>query len=343
MRSAEKDRGGLSSPHPNPPRLFIGSAKAIMVSIFGDGELPAPPTTRPEGQFFLSNVGYLVLDETDRILGVRKSRPDKKSKKHEKPAGVLTAAVMRMSTGTAQIVAVSATVGRPLKRELSRVLGIPPQDCPVVLRSDEDTDALESDDGGRSVKIPDTVSHYVVATDGTSAGATLTVASFVCRQLQTRPHCKVLVVLSRGCGMEVKHAVGALRSMGCRNPMAGSLLDRLETGGGTDQLMHVHQKVSGATGIGESSTKTEDERYLFITGEDSVRGLHLDGLDTVVVVGRPKGPDEYTHIAGRTGRAGRNGNVINVMSYQQKAAIPSWEQMLGVEFHSIDESEVGAL
>lgn len=87
----------------------------------------------------------------------------------------------------------------------------------------------------------------------------------------------------------------------------------------------------------------DDEGYLLVTHEDNVRGLHLDGLDAVVVVGRPGSPDEYTHIAGRTGRAGRKGSVLNVVSYEQAAAMASWTKMLGVDFLPVDEGEIGSI
>ena len=58
-----------------------------------------------------------------------------------------------------------------------------------------------------------------------------------------------------------------------------------------------------------------------MTGEDTVRGIHLAGLDTVVVVGCASGPDEYIHIAGRTGLNGRRGKVLNVLSEQHASSI----------------------
>jgi superfamily II DNA/RNA helicase len=64
--------------------------------------------------------------------------------------------------------------------------------------------------------------------------------------------------------------------------------------------------------------------------------MHIANLDTVVVVGRPAGPDEYIHIAGRTGRAGRSGKVISVLSEQHTAAIKGWETILNIEFKILD-------
>jgi superfamily II DNA/RNA helicase len=66
-------------------------------------------------------------------------------------------------------------------------------------------------------------------------------------------------------------------------------------------------------------------------------------LDVVVVVGSALGPDEYTHIAGRTGRAGREGKVINVLSQKQTAAVTGWEKMLGIEFQRLEVDDVASL
>ena len=70
----------------------------------------------------------------------------------------------------------------------------------------------------------------------------------------------------------------------------------------------------------------------------------MDRLDTVVVVvGRPKGPDEYIQIAGRAGRAGKAGSVINVLSYEQSNSLASWEGMLRISFEPVDESEINTI
>jgi superfamily II DNA/RNA helicase len=332
------------------PRLFIGSAKSIMHSLYGDGKMPASPTTKPEAQQLLQSVRWVVLDEVDRLLNVRRSRGAASSTpRHEKPAAVVTSAVARLTLGRAKVVSASATVGRSLKRELSRVLGLSSKESPLVVRGNDD---LRDDDDeepstvghiGRAVTIPDTVKHYVIAVDTSSVGNLLTNAFFVLKNLNKTNPRRVLLVLTRGCGLNTQNAVGALKHFSCK-PEPRSLLDVLEADG-TDRMIEVHRQVSGATGVGESyfqanKEKQDDEGYLLVTGEDSVRGLHLDGLDVVVIVGRPHGPDEYTHIAGRTGRAGREGKVIQVLNNQQAAAVNGWERMLGVPFEKLDMEEV---
>lgn len=382
------------------PRIYVGSAKAIQQSLYGDGKMPAPPTSKPEAMWILQNTNYLVLDEVDRLLGVvggnnnngKKKKRDNSNQggggerggagkpiQHEKPAAVLTAAVTRLTLGKAITVAASATVGRPLKRELARCMGLTPQECPVTIRGNEDdgdfvdTVVDDYDDEtpaastvgkpkskesaavlttSRAVTIPDTVQHYVVPVqDGTSPGKILTSAYSAIQSLGTNK--RMLLVLTRNFGISTKNAIGALKHFQCQ-PEPISLLDALEADG-TEAMMELHRKVTGASGVGGSSSSSstlssspyfEDSAkamakngYLLVTGEDSVRGLHLDGLDVVVVAGRPLGPDEYTHIAGRTGRAGKSGSVINIVSDRDADKLVSWEKMLGIQYERCDTAD----
>ncbi|CAJ1962703.1 unnamed protein product [Cylindrotheca closterium] len=322
------------------PRLFIGSAKSIMGSLYGDGKMPAPPTTKPEAKYLLANTRWVVMDEVDRLLDTKRGRdPSTTRNKHEKPAAIVTSAVARLTFGRAQVVSVSATVGRTLKRELSRVLGLPPKEFPAVVRGNDSMQEEEfrkANTGGhlgRAVTIPETVKNYIVPVDSSSTGKVLTSAFFVLRELNKQQTRRILLVLTKGSGISTQNTLGALKHFQCK-PEPRSLLDVLEADG-TDRLIEVHREVSGATGVGEAKGVEKDQGYVLVTGEDSVRGLHLDGLDAVVVVGRAQGPDEYTHIAGRTGRAGRRGSVFNVVSGKEASAVKAWEKMLETEFLEI--------
>ena len=344
------------------PRILVGSAKSISISLFGNNKLPGTPTNKPQGKQLLSNTRWLIMDEVDRLLSIKKSRTDKKSR-HEKPAALLSAAVARLTMGRAQVIAASATVGRPLRRELSRVLGLHSSECPETLRGEEDATSMDervSDDKTvhvrRAVKIPSTVRNYVLPVDGSTSGSLLTSAAFASKSLLQSSNSfepsgrRVLVVLTRNCDIKVHNALGALRHFGIK-PEPQSLLDALEADG-TDRLVEAHRRVSGVEGVGGTKQRKQktgglqddsDEGYLLVTHEDNVRGLHLDGLDAVIVVGRPGSPDEYTHIAGRTGRAGRHGSVLNIVSFEQAAALASWTKMLGVDFLPVDEGEVASI
>jgi hypothetical protein len=350
---------GYKSGREYQPRILVGSARAIGASLFGDAKMPGTPTSKPEGKRLLSSVRWLVMDEVDRLLGVEKSRSDRKPRRHEKPAASLAAAVARLTVGRAQVVAASATVGRPLRRELSRVLGLRSSECPETLRGGGDAARLGREMAGderhvgRAVRIPDAVRNYVLPVDGSTTGSLLTSAALACGAvLSGSSGRRVLLVLTRNCDVKVHNALGALRHFGIR-PEPRSLLDALEADG-TDRLVEAHRRVTGVEGVGGARGRDagrrgpdvpqgEDGGYLLVTHEDNVRGLHLDGLDAVVVVGRPGGPDEYTHIAGRVGRAGRLGSVLNIVSFEQAAALASWTMMLGVNFLPVDESEIATL
>ena len=334
-------------------KIVIGSAKSVMTSLYGNNKLPAPPTPKPAAKTFMKQVRWIVLDEVDRLLNIPKTRQDRKqfsSKRHEKPAAILTSSIARFTLSRAQIIACSATVGRPLRREIARVLGLPSQESPQVIRSlDNDSNnplSQNENQHGRMITVPDTIENYVLPCDGTSSGSLLTTSSFIIKQL--KPYSKkILLVLTNKCQLNIRDTIGAIRHFNAHsNPQ--SLLDALslqqlegDTGTGTDQLINAHRNITQSTGIGQSSDHSNSKGYLLVTNENSVRGLHLDKLDLVIVVGRPHGPDEYTHIAGRTGRAGQTGGkVINVVSYEQATALTSWEKMLSIEFIPIDMKDI---
>ena len=353
-----EEEGGNNTRRKYQPRILVGSAKAISTSLFGDTKMPGTPTSKPEGKQLLSSVRWLVMDEVDRLLNIETSRSDKKSKRHEKPAALLAAAVTRLTVGRAQVIAASATIGRPLRRELSRVLGLHSSECPETLRGEEDAAKLDREmvgdekHVGRAVKIPDAVRNFVLPVDGSTTGSLLTSAAFASKAILSKSSSrKVLLVLTRNCDIKVHNALGALRHFGIR-PEPQSLLDALDADG-TDRLVEAHRRVSRVEGVGGAKGRNdkrgsdilegENEGYLLVTHEDNVRGLHLDGLDAVVIVGRPGSPDEYTHIAGRVGRAGRRGCVLNIVSFEQAAALASWTMMLGVDFLPVEESELATL
>lgn len=284
-----------------------------------------------------------MIDEVDRLLESKKNRGNtsKYYKKHEKPAATIISSIARMTLGQTQVVAASATIGRPLRRELARVLGLAPDECPQIIRG-----ASTTEDNGvtRAVTVPTTLEHYVMPCDGSTAGGLLTAAAFLVKSLtplETRGRRSLFVVAS-GCGIKLRDAIGALRHFGV-SPDPMSLLDVMEADG-TNNLIEKYRCISGSSGLGEQSSSQlsfpQSEGYLLLSVEGTVRGIHLDDLDTVIIVGRPKGPDEYLHIAGRAGRAGKNGKVVSVVSYDQARALSSWESMLGIDFIPLDANDI---
>ncbi|CAB9511619.1 RNA helicase DBP8 [Seminavis robusta] len=367
MKNGSKDQKVRNDDTEGMPRIIVGTAKTIVHSLYGNEDFPSSPTPKPLAMQFLKSVRVLVLDEVDRLLATNSNSNSKKrgnsQHEHEKPAAILAAAVARHTLGQSQVVAASATVGRPLKRELARVLGLPPPQGPRVIvaqstiagSNKDEEDATTPTGSSRLVTIPDTVEHYISAVtpneedgnhDTASSGQLLIQAYQVIQDIvataakSKQQSTRILLVLARGFGISTQQVIGALKHFNCQ-PEPQSLLDALHENAleGTDHMMQVHRKVSGATGVGQKSTSVAVEESLWVTGEDTVRGLHLDGLDAVVLVGRPKGPDEYTHIAGRTGRAGKSGTVVAVVADTQAPLLRAWETMLQMEWKDYETTD----
>lgn len=64
--NGEEDSANQASGRTYAPRILIGSAKSISVSLFGDGKMPGTPTRKPDGKKLLSSVRWLVMDEVGK-------------------------------------------------------------------------------------------------------------------------------------------------------------------------------------------------------------------------------------------------------------------------------------
>ena len=128
---------------------------------------------------------------------------------------------------------------------------------------------------------------------------------------------RVLIVLTHNLGMGVDDSVGAVRHLGAEG--AVSLQDYIDfedelSSGAADLTGETRQKyIDDVLGDHPGRLAPDGEGFFLVAKERSLRGLDLD-FDAVVVVGRPVGPDEYVHISGRTGRAGKKGRVVNALS-----------------------------
>jgi len=89
----------------------------------------------------------------------------------------------------------------------------------------------------------------------------------------------------------------------------------------------------------EEDDEDEDEIPPFlVTFEGSARGLHLDDIDTVFVVGRPSSAASYLHLAGRVGRSStsadgdvvvRPGNVVSFCTAGSSKELNKWTKQVG--------------
>lgn len=109
----------------------------------------------------------------------------------------------------------------------------------------------------------------------------------------------------------------------------GRVLMFLDTKAGVDQFTR-HLRASGVRAAALHSGKSQPQRThtlaKFKDGEITVlvatnvaaRGIHIDGLDLVVNVDPPADAKDYLHRGGRTARAGESGNVVTLVTPNQR-------------------------
>ncbi|CAN0386560.1 unnamed protein product, partial [Ectocarpus sp. 12 AP-2014] len=354
----------------------------------------------------LPRIKCIVVDEVDRLVDVlSKHAPAKeaeKRKRHARPIAALLERVLA-ANGEAQVVACSATIGRPLRRELGHIvrrassMGPTPLTALRVIR-----DAFSESSGRnlateRAVVIPDTIRHYCVPLGDGDFFSRLEGLTAAVRELQPRrplifvpPQERVTAVvahLRRAGGAVGARAVALHEAMGFvsdedfggvrgrhfseaieqhdrlvvgqskagggagggREPRDGEGGGGIE-GGAADES----GVVAGASGSGSSSDHLLAQGVgpggrrlrngdgdaevgdVLVTGEGSARGLHFDDVDFVFLMQKPKSPDEYVHLAGRTGRQGKTGTVVSLVEFEEFRKLQGWSHSLKVNFEPLD-------
>jgi superfamily II DNA/RNA helicase len=72
------------------------------------------------------------------------------------------------------------------------------------------------------------------------------------------------------------------------------------------------------------------ESTLLVAHEDAVRGLDLPDVQLVLMTMLPDSPEEYIHLAGRTGRRGRLGDAVSVLTKRELNEAGLLTRALGV-------------
>lgn len=120
---------------------------------------------------------------------------------------------------------------------------------------------------------------------------------------------------------------------------------------------HTHNQVArslASTTTGAGSSANAGPAPILVTSVETARGLDFGGVcDCVLILGRVKTPDDYQHVAGRTGRrrtitfgtgkeqqqqrgrkkAAEDGGVaVSIISQADVRKLSAYESMLGIRF-----------
>ena len=85
---------------------------------------------------------------------------------------------------------------------------------------------------------------------------------------------------------------------------------------------------------------TNGEVKVLVATDLVARGLHVEGVDLVLHLDPPQDIKDYVHRSGRTGRAGAQGTVVNLIRKEQRRGTMAMENRLGVTARDVDITEV---
>ena len=240
-----------------------------------------------------------------------------------------------------QVVAASATVGRPLRRELFKLLsgGGGFGDLPVIRPAGAAENGGSST--GRLVGVPPGIEHTLfVCSDDSEPGSqgNLGKQTAVVKDLWVRLRGEAagslrgLLFVPRS--EDVAQTLGVLRfwGVGEARSLQGSLgLDREES-----LSLGTYLRGAEESGLGAGAAPRGDaDAALLVTAVSGSRGLHVKDVDVVFVLRPPKSMDEYLHIAGRTCREGNRskvGKVVTLVTLEEFKRMQAWQTPLGITF-----------
>lgn len=235
--------------------------------------------------------------------------------------------------------AASATIGRPLRRSLGKLLfsGNAYSDVAVI----RPASALpEGQEGGRAVGIPPGIKHVIMMSEVESGELTGKLAAAKEMWLRSDGQRGIVFVPT---AEDVKQAIGVLNFWGVpgvqnlqqalgisgERPLQGTVESGRRRAGSSQELVALARD----SGVGASAmTRGARGKELFVVPVSGSRGLHIQDVALVFVLQPPFAMDEYLHMAGRTGRNGRSGTVVTVASLEEMKKMSSWQTPLGISF-----------
>ena len=372
---------------PRDAPIVVGPP-AVLTRLLSGGSKSRKGVVPRLSRDLLSELSCVVVDEADALLMPLGRYATKKQvqMRADKPKAAATLLQLlstvpqqgsRSSRGGGegsselQVIAASATVGRPLRRELQNVCGRKfevvrwPEDGggASLLHADADgaqREAGETGGGGggapkRAVGLASGLSVGVVTYEGNNVIAALhdlldqeAPAGRVGSGQRGEDDAAVAPLLFLPAGRSLRAEMRLLEQCELRTEALDDVIlaqaaivpnRRLAP----DAEPAAQQAASQADG---QSAGLERQKKLLVATPSGARGLDLHGLRLVVIWGVPKTADAFVHLAGRTARQGSSGRVVVLAKRDEAdARLPSLGSQLGVDFRAdrrhVDDSSVG--
>ncbi|KAJ8613114.1 hypothetical protein CTAYLR_004795 [Chrysophaeum taylorii] len=288
---------------------------------------------------FASRVKALILDELDLLMPASKceSRVTRWQDVGMHPAEALVKLLARRSIEDLRVVAGSATLDKVAKTKLERCLkgarapALKAQLPLAVVRLgvlDENSAAalttktkLATTPTIRTTLIPRSIAHTYVRIDNKADESGI--IDSLRRAVRATSARAALVFVCSSSGLKIRAIDSGLRARGLRCLVLGDVLwpssarnrrraahKQIKRGAPDDRNAR-RAPIEGLAKLADAAsadlnsmlrTATPEEPQLVVADQAVTRGLHLDGIDAVFVVGRPSNADTYLHLAGRTAR-----------------------------------------
>ncbi|MHB1508366.1 MAG: DEAD/DEAH box helicase [Acidimicrobiales bacterium] len=97
------------------------------------------------------------------------------------------------------------------------------------------------------------------------------------------------------------------------------------------EAMAIHGDRSQAQRERALAAFSRGSTQVLVATDVAARGIHVDDLSCVVHFDPPADATDYLHRSGRTGRAGKTGTVVSLVTGEQQKAVRSLQRSLGLE------------
>ncbi|KAA8499501.1 Pre-mRNA-processing ATP-dependent RNA helicase PRP5 [Porphyridium purpureum] len=293
-------------------------------------------------------VKYAVFDECDRMVRA----PSKYATSHEKskssfylyknPAVQILNYLTEYSEGSLppeqrrlQVIAASATMGRPFKRLFANIMHIRDMDrIPRTVSTANSEEMTSSSPPMLKVVMPNQICHIAVPVEDDEPDMSQRIA--VLHSLLM--HFKVkrcLVVLQPS--ESILSVQADLVSLGWKH------CDLLSSAYGFESGNYSQTSVLAGTQqlYAQDAVGLDNAARIFLTTYGSTRGIDLAGLDHVFLLQAAPTMEEYQHAAGRTGRSNRSGTVVSILSWAEWRQLKSFQTPLQFRLQRLSLTDLG--
>jgi superfamily II DNA/RNA helicase len=319
------------------PKLFLQLRKEIKTALSQyTRDIHADHSTKILAKALHSNLEAVILDEADRLLPTKHVATSKSLKPgttsmvsisaaHELLISLVMDSSSRPSghigappSSSLQVVCVSATVGRGLRRQLMQILGAPSVDKAAVLVTADMRTKKSANDRKMSL-LPINLKHSykLVVEDDESSPALLRGLLEAMELLDPKPS----IIFPGPFGVEQTQQFLTLQGFQCVRGLY-SLREEVSS--------NSVPNTNNNYGVDWTTTP------LYVIKERLGRGLDLPEVKYVMMLGVPSNAASYAHLAGRTARNGEIGMAITLCQPKETPKLVTLAESFGLTFSCLE-------